>query len=341
MTVSLEEAQKAISKAFPDYHVDGYTPTHKTYIIQLSLSSQSPSTHTSFITVSIPPDRSSPYHPNSLQVFHQLITLIHDQTSIPIPEPILDVSLNVISHPYLVTPPYPVQSQSIVPLSLARSQHLLTPQQEAFVDLSIGQLLGQLHSRVQNDWFGRPSTSQPADASYSWQETFISLLEPLLEHAQAAQIDLGASYQDVHQYLSRAIAFFLFDDVQVPSLIWFTGSEDDIYISRPSPSDTSPTVQIAAILPTVAHSLWGDPLLETFFLPPAPSEAVREGYLGGGGEPLLVFARQKTKRLWYTVFLALVVLIGRGEEMQGDEKKTWALEALRRSTEALKDAPCY
>ncbi|KAF5390942.1 hypothetical protein D9757_003943 [Collybiopsis confluens] len=341
MAITLDVAQRLVDNAFPDDNTTYslchtfsmvhsgilYTRGHGSFIIDLS------SSHTAFITIA---DSQALSTTNSIQVIHQLITLIHDHTSLPTPRPILDTSLTLIPHPYILTPPQPFPSSAIITLSKARSQHLLTPNQNAFIDLRVGQILGQLHSRVQNDWYGRPSTTQPTDPSYSWQETFIALLEPLLERAQEAQIDLGVSYEDIHKFLSRAIAFFLFDDVQVPSLVWFTGSEQDIYISFSSLD----SVQIVIVLPTFAQSLWGDPLLETLFLPPAPSEAVREGYEASGGEPLLVFGRQKTKRVWYTVFLALVIITER-ENLEEDDQRTWALETLNRCAKALKDAPCY
>ncbi|KAJ4476276.1 hypothetical protein C8R41DRAFT_846291 [Lentinula lateritia] len=357
MTITVEEAQKVIVKTFSKsqlWHVvsiseveniDSYSRTriHTTYILDLASSADGTSTHTSFITISTAAENiTSAFPSNSPHIFAQLITMIHKGTSLPIPEPILDTTLSVISYPYLLTPPQPLRSNSIITISAARSQNLLTAPQEAFIDRALGQFLGQLHSGVQNDWFGPPSISQPVEPSYSWQDTFVALLEPLLEYAHDSDIDLGAPYKDIQTYLARAIAAFLFEDVEVPSLIWFTGSEDDIYITRPR--DTSPSIQIAAIVPTLAHSLWGDPLLETFFLPPAPSEVVKEGYADGGGNPLLVFARQKTKRLWYTIFLALVVLVEREGIQITDSpfnKRPWALDALKRCTRALKDAPCY
>ncbi|KAF9074753.1 hypothetical protein BDP27DRAFT_1316785 [Rhodocollybia butyracea] len=350
MTITLEDAQKVISKTFSNtqysrviaisevQNKDSYrlvsvirrekldvhgirsrTRNNKTYILDLASSAECPPTHTSFITFTISVSTEEPtpaYHPT-----------LSKQTSIPIGQPLLDTSTSIIPYPYLLTPPQPIQSSSIIPLSLARSQNLLTDPQKVFIDLTIGQLLGQLHSGVQNDWFGRPTTSQPEEPSYSWGQTFIELLEPLLERAHEAEIDLGTPYEELQRFLSRAIAFSLFDDVDVPSLIWFTGESD-------------PAIQVGAILPNLGHALWGDRLLETFFLPPAPSEAVKEGYVGGGGEPLLTFPRQKTKRLWYTVFLALVVLFER-DGLQVDETKSWALGTLKHCTKALKDAPIF
>ncbi|KAJ3777218.1 hypothetical protein FB446DRAFT_718531 [Lentinula raphanica] len=355
ITLSLEDAQKVITKWFPQpshFRViglvdaqleDSYSRTRNntTYMLDLASSADNTSTHTSFITISsIADEPASVPRYNSLQVYSMLIAKIHQQTSIPIPEPILDTSLDSIDYPFLLTPPQPLRSSAIIPLSAARAQNILTKPQEALIDLTLGQLLGQLHSGIQNDWFGHPSLDQPREPSYSWQETFVALLEPLLEHVHNVGIDFGVSYEDIRTYLSRAIAFFLFDDVEVPSLIWFTGSEDDIFITRPD--DTSSSVRIAAIVPTLAHALWGDPLLETFFLPPGPSEAIKEGYVGGGGSPLLVFGRQHTKRLWYTIFLALVILVEReGLQPTKSDKKPWALKTLERCSRALKDAPCY
>lgn len=218
----------------------------------------------------------------------------------------------------------------------------MTPQQKALVDVQLGEYLGQLHKGVQNDWFGLPELMTPRDPSYNWQESFTHLFESLLSHVQSAGCDLP--YEDIRRYLSRAISFFLFDDVEVPSLIWFTGSADDVFLG------IAPNGHLSAfaILPSVSHSLWGDPLLETMFMPPDPSQAFLEGYAGGGGGPLLVFPRQKTKRLWYTLFLALVVLTERGvtssildDDDDTPAQREWALRTLRESVDILKDAPCY
>lgn len=222
-----------------------------------------------------------------------------------------------------------VTSTAMVSLADLRKMNILTPQQTVLIDLQLGKFLGQLHSGILNEWYGLPLVTDPADPSYSWQETFTSLLETLLVAAESQKYDFA--YSDIRAALSRAIAFFLFDDVVVPSLIWFTGSEDDIYLT------VHPTPGVAAILPNLGHALWGDPLLESLFAS-APSEALLEGYAGGGGEPLIVFARQKTKRLWYTLFLALVVL---SEHEREDEKAVWAVQTINRVTEELRTAPCF
>lgn len=251
----------------------------------------------------------------------------------------------------------------MVPLSRVRKLGLLKPMDALLIDLQLGKFLGQLHSRVQNDWFGQPRPSEPLDPTYSWQESFTALLEALLVQVESGAGAHGVQlpFEEIRRYLSRAIAFFLFDDVEVPSFVWFTGSEDDIYLYIP-PSTGTPlgvpkSPMIAAILPNVAHALWGDPLLESFFLPnPGPTQALLEGYVGGGGGPLTVFPRQKTKRIWYTLFLALVVLTERGAgagdgggtdadadaDAESDvDKRVWAKSTVDECVRALEDAPCY
>ncbi|PPQ86486.1 hypothetical protein CVT26_012080, partial [Gymnopilus dilepis] len=311
---------------------------------------------------------------NSLQTTHHIISLIHSQTDIPIPLPTLDTSLSLPSTPsipnsskegdkqpfpyhILLSPPSPIASASILSVAAARRRGILPAQskESTLIELQIGRFLGRLHANVQNDYFGRvrapnwdlnlkpaalaraqvfaPAT-QEEEESYSWQETFTALLEALLWEAESTgAVDLP--YEAIRGYLSRAISSFLFDDVEVPSLVWLTGSEEDVYVavdpvsstssasssestrttssdsnSNPDkdtgsapPPQTPPTSSIAAILPNLTHALWGDPLLETFFHPPSPTPALKEAYTQSGGQELILFPRQRTKRLWYDLLL--------------------------------------
>lgn len=103
---------------------------------------------------------------------------------------------------------------------------------------------------------------------------------------------------------------------------------------------------ITSFIP-LSHAIWGDPLLESVFIGD-PEPAFLEGY---GGNPIL-FARQRTKRTWYTLFLALVITIQakrgvglgalRALRAQEDESKVaWAKDSITACIEKLKDAPCY
>ena len=274
---------------------------------------------------------SESYLPNSLETEHSLLKLIASQSDVPTPTIIaFDPSASLVPYQYLL-----LAHPGGVPLALVRASGKLSPRQQALLDLRLGSYLKQLHERVQNDWFGLPS--QAADELYSWQEAFTLLLETIVEDAREAEVKLP--YEDLRRYLSRAIGFFLFDDCEVPSLVSFAGDEHSTFVDfdlgAGVPEDQEVRVTSFA---SVGHALWGDPLLETMFL--EPSAAFVEGY----GGPLIVFARQKTKRLWYTLFLSLVVLVqakrlGLGEA--DHEKVGWARETAEKCVVGLKDAPCY
>ncbi|KAJ7472315.1 hypothetical protein B0H11DRAFT_2038524 [Mycena galericulata] len=347
-SVSIEQAQAVVDKHFSDDQLPAtivnftqvsqgfsFTSGLTTYLLDLAISSNAEPTHSSFLVVSDarPAGSSELYSANSLTIFPALISSIRSNTSIPIPDPILDTSHALLPYTYLITPIYPLTSLNLISLAQARTARLLTAEQQALIDLQLGQYLGELHKGAQNDWFGLPAPAAPADPSYDWQETFTALLESLLDDVPATA---NLPLTELRAALARAIAAFLFADVEVPSLVWFTGSADDVFLAFTPAGEFS----AFAILPAVAHALWGDPLLETFFVD--ASEAFWEGYRGGRGAEegaLIVFPRQRTKRVWYDVFLALVVL----RERRGveDEKAKWAEESLRKSVELLKDAPCY
>jgi len=275
------------------------------------------------------PSPSAAYPSNSLPTIAHIHTLISTQTEIPLPSlHALDTSLSIVPYHLLLLS----QPPGLVRLGDAESSGSLSDKDSARIDLQLGVYLHQLHS-IQNDWFGPPlpAKSKPQEPSYNWQETFTLLLEDLLRIVEHDHQNIDIPYADFRKYLSRAIGSYLFEDVEVPSLVWVTGCQDDILISCPDES-TEPKIEIVTL--AFAHGIWGDPLLECIFLPPGPSQAVLEGY----GEPLIKFPRQKTKRMWYTVYLLLVVLVERDGDGELDEL---VMEALSICAEQLKDAPCY
>ncbi|EKM53000.1 uncharacterized protein PHACADRAFT_259168 [Phanerochaete carnosa HHB-10118-sp] len=277
-------------------------------------------------------------------------------------------TLDIVPYDYLILS-YPPG----VSLSELRRLGKLSERQNVLLDLEIGRWMREMHDRIQNDWFGLPKPTPPASAappllpsipglsslgfgqqgadddepSYSWQETFTSLLESMLSAAEARGLVSSASCGALRQPLGRAIGSFLFDDCEVPSLLTFLADAGSVFVHVPA-EGAEPT--ITSLLPPT-FALYGDPLLETFFLAsgpedgalpgPAPSQALLEGY---GGSPI-VFRRQKTKRVWYDVFLALVVLLAaRGAAVGGPEVERlldWARRRLEECVDILKDAPCY
>lgn len=369
--LGIELFKEVVREHHPDHTVTAFETVrpkirngYTTYILSLDPPS------TSFLTVSLsdagttPPASNSEagssaaptpdaepapgIPPHTFELIAHLSERIRTNTSMPVPDIALGTCAN---HRYMLTAPQPIRKP--VPLSCAS----LDAQQRTLVDLKLGQAFAQLHQNVQNDWFGIPAetapvapslpgllsgssvlssalSAAPSDTAYSWQETFTGLLEDLLQHlppAHAAAIPLA----DIRACLSRAIGFYLFDDADVPALVTLTASPDFIYVEENASGDGDLDVPIV-IPPALAlsHSVYGDPLLEGIFLPPGPGEAFMEGYK----EALIVFPRQRTKRMWYTLFFALLALTAKRRDKQDEE---WALKMIEETVEALKKAPSY
>lgn len=283
----------------------------------------------------------------SLGKIRDLLSEISNNTKMPVPGlRSFDDSLAQYPFHYLLLRLPSPNAQS---LSSLRSSGALTPQQDALLDLKLGTFIHSMHS-LQNDWFGVPGTQPDEEVCYSWQDTFMLLLDGLLCELESSGEIQKTLVEDIRRYLSRAIGSFLFEDAEVPTFVWLTGSADDVYvqISEPCGPNQEARVDIAYVLPTFDRVVWGDPMLEAFFMPPGPSKALEEGYLEGEGGTLIIFPRQRTKRMWYTVFLALVILVEVRRDMEkgeGDDrthqKLHWAREILPGCVEALKGAPCH
>ncbi|KAH7890425.1 hypothetical protein F5I97DRAFT_1964003 [Phlebopus sp. FC_14] len=361
-----------------------YTASIKTYHITLS--------EKSYLRLAAPLVAG---HPTSIQPLMSIPTLsnllskILSTTEVPVPKPVAQDATGGdgrwdFGWLLLLVPPSGLSQGG----TLASLRATLWPRQLARVELRLGTYLRALHN-LQNEWFGRPVNTPLSPPSlpsffavnqggqdgegdedwtrYSWQDTFVLLLEELLtevfegedgELSGEPEDSLHINLEELRRYLSRALGSFLFDDVETPQLIWVTGSDEDVFVSlshpsssteglRENPDATEAEADIAYILPSLSHALWGDPLMEAFFAPPGPSQAISEGYFDGEDGRLIVFPRQRTKRVWYTVYLALIVLAeyrrgssGEMEKMYSGKVK-WAKKILPKCVKILKDAPCY
>jgi hypothetical protein len=249
---------------------------------------------------------------------------------LPFPEPI---ALNVDGSfpPYILARiPAPFIQPSTPLQQLAAVRGSLPPERVAFLELRLGVALRALHS-LQSEWCGPPTLE--SEGLYSWQEAFTLLIEESLSAAKSAGLASADDVAALRSYLARAIGAFLFDDVEVPSLVALTAGAESVFVT-----DVDGELQLALLLPSFAHLLYGDPLLERAFSSfEAPSRALLEGY---GEPPPIVFSRQRTKRMWYDLYLGLVVLLG-ARRAGGDQNVDWAVQLVEHSRVLLKDAPCY
>ncbi|VDC03795.1 unnamed protein product [Peniophora sp. CBMAI 1063] len=324
-TLTREEAQEILQRHLPGAEIkslEDFSPSShiirlgdgRAYLLKLTSSTK---------------DSNAPlYAPNSISAQHALLAHLAAQPqfpSLPIPSPIAHG--DHAGHSYLLTC-FPDRATTPNLRSLSSIREHMSPRAVALADLQLGQYLHRLHE-VQNDWFGPPALE--SEGLWVWQEVFVLLLEEALD--RAGSLGLALDIPALRRLLSRAIGAFVFDDAEVPSFVWFAGGYDDVYVSQPESEDPD-SVEIAMILADVENALWADPALERLFA--NPSQALLEGY--DAHPPLFEFPRQHTKRLWYTLYTALVqLLIGR----LGGDQESQARETAERVANELQNATSY
>ena len=163
---------------------------------------------------------------------------------------------------------------------------------------TFGQQLRKIHG-IDNDWFGVPG--EPSTV-ISWEEAFTLLLEALLDKTETDELWETVKIEHVRGALSQAIAFFLFDDVEVPSLVWLTG--DELSVIEVEENGESKLTFLG-----FSHAVWGDPRMEHVFMDEVKD--IREGY----DENLFPLPRQKIKGVWYSLFYALL-MVTESEDVQ-------------------------
>lgn len=146
----------------------------------------------------------------------------------------------------------------------------------------------------------------------SWEEAFTLLLEALLDKTEADELWDTVKIDHVRGALSRAIGFFLFDDVEVPSLVWLTGDES-------SAMEVEENGESKLTLLGFSHAVWGDPRMERVFMDEVRD--VQEGY----NDNLFLLPRQRIKGVWYSLFFALLI-VAESEDVRRVEKARLKVE---------------
>jgi len=198
---------------------------------------------------------------------------------VPVPRVLVsDTTKTLVDFDYLLLPH---------PSPAALPTRTLTQAEER----TFGQHLRKIHA-IDNDWFGVPG--EPSDV-ISWEEAFTLLLEALLDKTETGEQRDTVKIERIRGALSRAIGFFLFDDVEVPSLVWVMGDESSVM-------EVEENGESKLTFLGFSHAVWGDPRMEHVFMDEA------KNIQGGYDENLFLLPRQRIKGVWYALFFALLVM---------------------------------
>lgn len=219
-----------------------------------------------------------------------ILSQIAERSDVPVPRVLVsDMTKTVVDFDYLLLP-HP--SPAALPMrTLAASE-----------GRTFGQQLRKIHA-IDNGWFGVPG--EPSEV-ISWEESFTLLLEALLDKAEGDELWNTVKIEHIRGALAQAIGFFLFDDVEVPSLVWLTG--DELSAIEVEEDGVSKLTFLG-----FSYAVWGDPRMEHVFMDEIKD--IREGY----DKDLFLLPRQRIKGVWYSLFYALLI-VTESEDMQRVER---------------------
>ena len=265
----------------------------KTYEVHCVSRSTSPPSEVSYILEAYYPGGAWVTSPDATK---SILSQISQRSDVPVPTVIVsDTTKTLVDFDYLLLPH---------PSPAALPARTLTTAEER----TLGKHLRKIHT-IDNDWFGVPG--EPSDV-ISWEEAFTLLLEALLDKTEADELWDTVKIEHIRGALSRAIGFFLFDDVEVPSLVWLTGYESSVM-------EVEENGESKLMFLGFSHAVWGDPRMERVFMEEAKD--IQEGY----DESLFLLPRQRIKGVWYALFFALLVVV-ESEDLRRVEKARTKVE---------------
>jgi hypothetical protein len=259
----------------------------KTYEVHCISRSTSPPSEVSYILEAYYPGGAWVTSPHATE---SILSQISQRSDVPVPRALVsDATKTLVDFDYLLLPH---------PSPAALPTRTLT----ALEERAFGQQLRKIHE-IDNDWFGVPG--EPSEV-ISWEEAFTLLLEALLDKTETDELWETVKIEQIRGALSRAIGFFLFDDVEVPSLVWLTG--DELSAMEVEEGGESKLTFLG-----FSHAVWGDPIMEHVFMDEIKD--VQEGY----DKNLFLLPRQRIKGVWYSLFYALL-MVAESEDVRRVER---------------------
>ena len=205
------------------------------------------------------------------------------------------------------------------PWSSARDE--LTDSQNAGVERQLGAITAAINE-IGHSTFGYLATGP---AFESWLEAFAWMCRSLYDDAYRFGIDTSLPEAEFEGLLERHSE--VFSEVTRPRLVHWDLWAGNVLVE----TDDTGHAQVRGVI-DFERAMWADPLME--FIPGRLHDI--DAYEAGYGQPLLSTKPQRLRRLFYNVYLGLVLLIEDGPRCYEDKSTVeWGRGLIERATTML------
>ncbi len=197
----------------------------------------------------------------------------------------------------------------------------LSAEQNQAIEYQLGQITAQINA-FENSTFGYYAYGREFDY---WPEAFHWMCSLLFADARRYGIALELSEQEFFAQFDEHRA--IFEQVTRPRLVHWDLWAGNIFITFDGENP-----RISGIV-DFERALWGDPLMESYLgrLRGIPN------YLAGYGQDPLASQSQRLRRIFYNIYLDLIMIIEDGPRHYDDKRSvTWAQERLQQDIKMLR-----
>ena len=255
------------------------------------------------------------YEKNLLCAEVETMRLVCEKPGIPVPHICFDdFSRNCLPYDY-----YFMEFIEGTPWNKIRNK--LSEDQNNAIEYQLGRITAKIH-QFTHTVFGYYAFGREFE---NWTDAFCWMCELLFADATCYDIDLELTEGEFFEKFNEHRGIFA--EVMQPKLVHWDLWAGNIFIRF---DDDAPT--IAGIV-DFERALWGDPLMESY--------AGRLGgishYIDGYGEDIFATQSQRLRRIFYNIYLDLIMIIEDGPRQYDDKSSVaWARERLQRDLKMLR-----
>ena len=235
-----------------------------------------------------PPDhiRVLRYEIDIMRAEVESMRLVRASTSVPVPEVYAyDTSRRFLESDYYLM-------EYVPGTAFHKLRPELTAEEQANIQREMGRMAREI-STLTNPAFGYYARSEKPGVT--WRDCFAHMLQDILQDGMEMDVTLPMPYADLFSHLEKH--FDSLDEITTPRLVHWDLWDGNVFVD--------PLTRKVTGLIDFERSLWGDPLIEVFFMDMDAQGACSQGY----NEDMLSLPAQRTRRLLYNAYLFLIMII--------------------------------